>query len=108
MMGLFNIGSLILGVIAWSLPLVNLAQYKRHGTGNWDWVTASIISLSACAISLCFQLVYNNHLVKISDWTALMDTADTLVVLSVTLLIVTLILNGITVMIYRKISQKKG
>ncbi len=107
-MGLLNIGSLILGVVAWSLPLANFVQYKRHSTRAWDWVTASIISLSACAISLCFQLVYNNHLIKISDWTALLDTADTLVVLSATLLIVTLILNGITLIIHRKMPPKKG
>ncbi len=60
MIGLLNLGSLVLGLIAWILPVVNLMRYEKHDRKNW--VALSITSISACAISLCFQTFYNNHL----------------------------------------------
>ncbi|WP_343035088.1 hypothetical protein [Sporosarcina jiandibaonis] len=50
MVGLLNLGSFVLGLIAWILPVVNLMRYGKHGRRNW--ATLSIMSLSACAISL--------------------------------------------------------
>lgn len=99
MIGLLNLGSLICGLIAWILPVVNLTRDKKHNKRNW--ATLSIMSISACAISLCFQIFYNNHLVKISDWSALMDTTGAVALVSAILLIVTIILNVITLLVYR-------
>ena len=99
MIGLLNLGSLLLGLIAWILPVVNLMRYKKHD--HRSWVTLSIMSISACAISLCFQIFYNYHLAKIEDWSALMDTTGAVASVAAVLLIVTIILNAITLMVYR-------
>ncbi len=99
MIGLLNIGSLVLGLIAWILPGVNLMRSEK--TGDKNWVTLSIISLSACAISLFFQMYYNYHLVKIEDWSALMDTTGAVLFAAIMLLSVTIILNAITLIVYR-------
>ena len=98
-MALLHLGSLVLGLIAWILPVVNLLQYKNRERKNWQVI--SIMSISACAISLCFQTLNNYFLVKMEDWSALMDTMGAVVLASVVLLIVTIVLNVITLIIYR-------
>ncbi|MFB4166921.1 hypothetical protein [Virgibacillus sp. JSM 102003] len=99
MIGWLNVGSLALGLIAWILPAINLMQYKNHDHRNW--VVLSVMSISACAISLSFQVFYTNHLVKIEDWSALMDTTGAVAFVSAVLVIVTIILNAITLILYR-------
>ncbi len=89
-----NIGSLILGLIAWGMPIRDMMQYKNRNFKRTG--TFSIVSLSACATSLCMQIFYTDHLVKIEDWTALMDTSYAVARVSFILLIITLILNGIS------------
>lgn len=98
-MGLLNIGSLVLGLIAWVLPIINLINSKKPNHDNW--IILSVMSISACAISLCFQIIYNYYLVKIADWSALMDITGAAAFLSAVLLIGTIILNTITLVIYR-------
>jgi len=96
---MLNLFSLVLGLVAWILPIVNLMRYKQHDHKNW--VAFSIISISACAISLCLQIFYNYHLVKMEDWSALMDTTGAVAFVSVVLLIVTILLNAFTLIVYR-------
>lgn len=87
--------SLILGLAAWVLPGIYMSKYN-----NIDSKKGSLyifLSLSACAISIFFQIVYNNYLVEIGDWAALMDTSGAVVLASTTLLIVTLALNALAV-----------
>ncbi|GAA0339646.1 hypothetical protein GCM10008967_32510 [Bacillus carboniphilus] len=102
MVGLLNLGSIVLGLIAWTLPLVNLMRYRKN------WVILSIMSISACAISLCLQIFYNYHLVKIEDWAALLDITGAVVLASVVLVIVTLLLNIFTLVEYRRKNFYKG
>lgn len=97
---LLNPASLLLGLIAWILPIISLMQYKKHE--NKSWIILSIISISSCAISLFLQIIYNNHLVQINDWSAIMDTTNALVFVSSVLLVVTISLNAVTTMIYYK------
>ncbi|WP_163970351.1 hypothetical protein [Oceanobacillus halotolerans] len=104
MMGLLNLGSLVLGLIAWVFPIVNLMQYKNHD--HWNWVPLSIISISACAVSLYFQIIYGHYLVNLEDWSDLMDTRGAVMLVSSVLLIVTIILNAITLMVYRDKMRK--
>lgn len=104
MLGLLNLGSLALGLIAWILPVVNLMRRGKHDHGNW--IVLSVISLSACAISLCFQIFYNYHLVQIADWSALMDTTGVVACVAAVLLIITIILNTITLIVYRDRTAK--
>ncbi|MDQ0156722.1 hypothetical protein [Robertmurraya andreesenii] len=99
MIGLLNVGSLLLGIIAWILPVVNLAGYKKNNRSNW--VTLSILSVSACAISLSFQIFYHYHLVLIEDWSAMMDITGAVASAAAILLIVTILLNTLTLMVYR-------
>lgn len=98
MIGNLTIGSLILGLIAWILPIINIILYNNYN--NKKRFIFSVISLGACAISLWFQIIYNNYLVKIEDWSALMDTTHALVVVSSVLVIVTIVLNVISLFIY--------
>ncbi|EDL65745.1 hypothetical protein [Bacillus sp. SG-1] len=97
-----NAGSLALGLIAWTLPIVNLMRYKNHNLNNWS--TFSIMSISACAISLYFQIVYAHNLVKIGALSNLIE--EGWVVASSVLLIVTLLLNIITIIVYRDKTKK--
>ncbi|MET3728059.1 cytochrome c oxidase subunit 4 [Fictibacillus halophilus] len=96
MIGLLNVGSLVLGLIAWILPVVNLLRKK-----NKSWMMLSTISICACAISLCFQIFYTYHKVLIEDWSALMDTMYATASVSAALLIVTIVLNVVTLIVYR-------
>ena len=100
MMGWLNLGSLLLGLIAWIIPVSILLRNKMHDDNKWGLFC--FISMSACAISLIFQLIYNYHLVKIEDWSALMDTTRAVVIVSAVLLIVTFILNGLSFIVYRQ------
>ncbi|MBP1947495.1 hypothetical protein [Virgibacillus litoralis] len=99
MISWLNVGSLVLGLIAWILPAINLMRNKKGNHRNW--VVLSVMSISACAISLIFQIFYTNHLVKIEDWSALMDTTGAVAFVSAVLVIVTIILNVITLFVYR-------
>lgn len=100
MIGWLNIGSLLLGLIALILPVINLMRNRKHEHKTWG--ALSVISISACAISLSFQFFYNYHLVKIEDWSALMDTTRAVVIATAVLLIFTFILNGLTFIVYRQ------
>jgi hypothetical protein len=97
--GWLNIGSLALGLISWSIPIAVLLKAKKSKL--YEGITLSIISLGACAISLFFQILYNQYLVKIEDWAALMDTMGGVVVASGVLIFVTILLNTLTLLAYR-------
>lgn len=100
MSGLLNLGSIVLGLIAWVLPIVNLVQHDKARHKNW--AALSMASVSACAVSLCMQIFYGNHLVKIEDWSALMDTSSAIAWAATILLAVTVILNAITLAVYHE------
>ncbi|MDZ5253837.1 hypothetical protein [Clostridium sp. LIBA-8841] len=98
MITLLNPASLILGLIAWIIPVISIIQHKKHNNRNWGLL--SIMSMIACATSLFFQIFYVNYLVKIEDWTAIMDTIGAVVFAGGTLLVITIVLNVITIFIY--------
>jgi biotin transporter BioY len=102
--GWLNIGSLMLGLIAWILPVVNLLRDKKREKKKW--IRLSLISVSTCAISICFQIFYIYYLVKIEDWSALMDTIGAMAFASAVLIIVTIILNAFTIILYRERTAK--
>jgi hypothetical protein len=99
MIGLLNVGSLIFGLIAWILPVVNLAQRTKQGDQKWGLL--SVISISACAIALNLQFYYINYLVNIEDWSALMDITGAQSFVASVLVTVTILLNAITLIVYR-------
>lgn len=98
--GWLNIGSLLFGLIALILPVIHLIQNKESINGSWG--VFSVVSVGACAISLCMQILYINHLVIIEDWSAMMDTLNTVALVSVLLLVITIILNAITYFLYSR------
>jgi cytochrome c oxidase subunit 4 len=102
--GLLNLGSLLLGIKAWLLPVINLAKHNKSEHKNWHIL--AIISIFACAVSLYFQIIYHNYLVNKEDWSALMDTSDPVLLVSSMLIVVTLILNVITIIRYTKNGKK--
>ena len=103
-MGWLTIGSLVLVVIAWILPVVNIFRSRN----NNNWLVLSFVSMSACVISLYFQILYNDYLLKIEDWSALMDTSRGVVVAGSVLLVITLLLNIITFVVYRNRTTTVG
>ncbi|MGM8365896.1 hypothetical protein ACLIBG_10525 [Virgibacillus sp. W0181] len=98
--GWLNLGSLMLGLIAWIIPFINLAVGKKQM--NIKWIALTIISFSVCAIAICFQIFYNLYLVKVEDFAALADTMRGVAVASTVLVIVTILLNALTLRLYRE------
>ncbi|MEL7609052.1 MAG: hypothetical protein AAGU74_06060 [Bacillota bacterium] len=95
-----NLGSLVLGLIAWILPAVNLA--RRNKTDRRSFAVFSTASLGACAVSLYMQILYTDHLVKIEDWSALMDTSSAVAFAALALLAGTILLNAAALAVYCK------
>jgi cytochrome c oxidase subunit 4 len=91
-----NLSSLTFGITAWILPLINILKYKKCD----KWYVLSISSISFCALSIFFQLYYQNYLVKIDDLPALMDTIGASAFLSAVLLLITIILNAINMILF--------
>ena len=99
-----NLSSIVLGLFAWIIPAVNLIRYREHP--HRDWVTLSIMSISASAISLCLQIFKINYRVQFEDWSALMDTMSAVAFVSATLITITIILNTIALIVYRNRTVK--
>ncbi len=98
MVAWLNLGSLVLGAIAWLLPAINISRYSKRSE---NWVTLAMVSISACSISLFFQIYSFYERVRSEDWSALMDTVSVIATVPAILLIGTILLNGITWYIYR-------
>ncbi|MCM3740313.1 hypothetical protein M3210_08520 [Oceanobacillus luteolus] len=99
MVGWFNLVSLVLGGMAWILPVISMLKYEDHFK---RWAAFSMISLMACSAALFFQIFSLYERVKAEDWAALLDTMSFIVSVSVILLIGTILLNVITINMYRK------
>src|SRR5699024_7433507 len=93
------IGSLVFGLIAWILPVVNIMRYRDQNYENW--ILLSVVSLSACSVSLFLWIYSFYERVKAEDWGALMDTISVIASVPAILLIGTIILNAITLILYR-------
>lgn len=98
MIAWLNFVSILLGLIAWILPAINISRYKKRSS---SWITLSMISLIACSISLFFQIYSFYERVKAEDWSALMDTISVIASVPAILLIGTIILNALTLYLYK-------
>lgn len=92
MASMLNLGSFLFGLAALILPFSVLARRDKTGCGRCAVLSAA--SVGACAAALCMQLFYTDHLVRIEDWSALLDTAHTVAWVSAALLLATLALNA--------------
>lgn len=100
MMSLVPIASLVFGLLAWILPIINLVKIKKNQVKNW--YVFSSASLIACSMALYFEVLYNQYLVvERKDLSALMDIVPTYAILSAVLLGITIALNIITIIVYR-------
>ena len=96
MAGLLNLGSLILGLVSWLLPIASLLRRSKQAeSGRAIYL---FLSFAACSISLLLQQYYNDHLVKIEDWSAMMDTMKAVSIAATALVIVTIALNAMTLL----------
>lgn len=90
---MLNLGSILLGLCAWGVPLYYLSRrVKNEKRSGWPFV----VSLGCCGTSLWFQLLYQSHLAAIGDVSAWMDTADAVAKVAGFLLAATLLLNAVT------------
>lgn len=86
-MAYLNILSLVMGLLAWGLPMGNL--FMRNAKRG----LLSVLSFTACTVALYGQILYTNHLIQINDTIALLDTNDAVVFASRILIIGTIVLN---------------
>lgn len=86
MYGLLNIGSLLLGLAAWVLPVAAMVCRQKPSL-------LCAASFSLCSLSLLLQICYTQYLVTIRDWSAIEDTHYAVVFAAAVLLSVTAILN---------------
>ncbi|HWS43677.1 MAG TPA: hypothetical protein VN421_11385 [Pseudoflavonifractor sp.] len=80
-----TVASLLLGIAAWVLPLAALFFGNRR--------VLSLISFSACALSLLCVIFYLGYKVDIRDWSALMDTMRAFRLAAGSLVLGTILLN---------------
>lgn len=105
MIGWLNAGSIVLGLIAWILPVMILSRVAKQDLSS-GIIFSMMISMSACMISLLFQIINNYNRVVLEDWGALIDISGTRAFLASLLVIVTIILNGIMLIIFRSKTVK--
>lgn len=92
-----NIASLLLGLLAWALPLRAWSRRGCPGALRQSlWHAAG--SGAACALSLLLQLADAAHLAAIGDWAALADTSCAVAEAAAILVAVTLLLNVLAVL----------
>lgn len=90
---LLSLSSIVLGLFAWILPLVATVKTRP---------SLSIVSFSACGLSLVLQFYEIRYRVNIRDFSALMDTMNALCWVAAVLVAVTLILNVFALWCTRK------
>lgn len=91
MMGLLNVGSLLFGLIAWILPVINLMRSDKSNLKKM--MLFSLLSLISCLISLYMQILAKHYLLVIEDWAALLDTMYIFEIISGIVLVVSVTLN---------------
>ena len=96
---LLNPASLLLGLLAWALPLSFFLGGKPRRLG--PMLAGSGL---ACGAALLCQLVYISHLVRIRDWSALLDTADAVVFAAAVLVAATALLDLLALLLHRELT----
>ena len=86
----YNMASLALGLAAWILPLLGLAQRRKARFP----ACYSLASFGACLVALTMQFFEIRHRVAIHDLSAVMDTIDALAGVAAILAVVTFLLNA--------------
>lgn len=88
---IYNIGSIILGIIAWASAGIAIAKSKRAQT-------LSAVSFVACIISLFLQFLEVSNRVSLGDYAAIEDTIRAVILAATLLIVVTIILNSVALL----------
>ncbi len=89
MSAFYNLGSFSMGLVAWIVPVLAIGRYKKgRSTKNY-----TVYSFGLCAIALVFQLLEIKHRIEISDWSALIDTIEAIIIAAIVLVVITTLLN---------------
>lgn len=91
---IYNIGSIILGIVAWASAGIAIAKSKRTQT-------LSAVSFVACIISLFLQLLEVSNRVNLGDYAAIEDTIRAVILAATLLIVVTIILNVVALLKYK-------
>lgn len=83
---MLNIGSLLLGLAAWLLPLLAIGKRDRFSF-------CCLGSFGCCILSLLLQLLEVNRRVGLEDWSALMDTMHAVTLAAMVMIVVMLTCN---------------
>lgn len=89
--GMLNLGSIVLGLMGWAIPVIQLKRMVREKNGLGRYT--HILSMGACCLAVWLQICYDEHLVNIGDWSALMDTVAAVRMISLFLLVSTVLVN---------------
>lgn len=101
--GTYSLISLFLGLAGWAIPAAQIARLAKHKKGLGR--LAPVLSMGACCLAIWFQICYDEHLVNIEDWSALMDAIPAVRRISLFLLITTFLLNLALACAERKIAD---
>ena len=103
---LLNLGSVVCGLAGWIVPCRGLRKGRIPRLGRQGM--ASALSLTLCGLALWMQLWYQQHLVDIGDWSALMDTAGAVTGIGAFLLLSTVLLNLVLIYLVGKAGEEPG
>lgn len=103
---LLNLGSVVCGLAGWIVPCLGLRKGRIPRLGRQG--VASALSLTLCGLALWMQLWYQQHLVDIGDWSALMDTAGAVTGIGAFLLLSTVLLNLVLIYLVGKAGEEPG
>ncbi len=95
----FNILSIILGLSTLLCFLLSLALLRRS---MFTSLLFNSISLLSAIFSVLFQIGSTNELVKVSDWSAIIDTHNAIWIVSLLFVLVVFLLQIIYVFTLRK------
>ena len=96
--GWLNFFSILLGIVAWALPLVSL--FKRIRSSGFAGVAFCALSLCACSGSLYLQLLAIDTRMPLSDIAWLKDTFPAVLAACTILLTITAALNLIALIVH--------
>lgn len=98
MSAICNVGSLVLGLIAWGIPIAVICSKKKKRKSSAPLIS----SFAACAGAVLLQLLEIEHRIFVEDWSALMDTIHAIVWATVIVWIVTIGLNSIVYLVQKE------
>ncbi|MDO5389100.1 MAG: hypothetical protein Q4F63_07690 [Clostridia bacterium] len=87
----FNIGSIVFMIISWAIPVVLMWRTEKIYIKSPS--AYHISSMLFCCGALLLQFLEINYRVVKRDWSALMDTMDTLIWIIVITMFISIIFN---------------